>query len=306
LAVTELGQVPQDYEHPPTLLANPDGSVTVIWQRMRGTGATVIPLEPIQGRLAQGQWEEPLSSLIALRGRILTARGARGDDGRILVVAMVEVGRTWQVKSILRDSAGNTVRAGYATITRGNALGARPLIVGDIGVVSFFSHDNTGRPNLYIVQTARPARRTLGFRIGLNPHSPWADAAYKYVSLFTGALFLAFGATGALVISLVAVWLMAHFGLFSTTKVGKYLRLALLFAIIAALKQPDSLLYFGAVMIPGVAAIVSFLAAALLAIAVIHLADLAPDDFITLSFTGLLFITGDTFTSLFLAGVGRW
>ena len=306
MATTELGRVPQDYEHPPTLLANPDGSVTVVWQRMHGTAARVTPVEPVQGRLAHGQWEEPLRSLIALRGRILTARGARGEDGRILVVAMVEVGRTWQVKSVLRDGDGNTVRAGYATITRGNALGARPLLVGDVGVVSFFSHDHAGRANLYIVQTARPAKQTLAFRVGLNPHSPWADAAYKYVSLLTGAMFLAFGATGAMVISLAVVWLMTHFGLFSATWLGNCLRLALQFAIIAALKQPDNLLYFGAVMLPGVAAIVSFLAAGLLAVAVVHLADLAPDDFITLSCTGFLFVMGDTFTSLFLAGVGRW
>ncbi|MBT9134240.1 MAG: hypothetical protein DDT38_00971 [Firmicutes bacterium] len=66
------------------------------------------------------------------------------------------------------------------------------------------------------------------------------------------------------------------------------------------------MLYFGAVMLPGVAAIVSFGAAALLAIAVVHFADLAIDDYLTLSFTALLFVMGDTFTSLFLAGVGRW
>ncbi|MBT9156348.1 MAG: hypothetical protein DDT37_01333 [Firmicutes bacterium] len=306
VATTELGPVPQDHKHPPTLLANSDGSVTFIWQRMTAGGGQVVAREPVQGRLVNGRWQEPLSPVIHLRGRILTGRGARGEDGRILVVAMVEVGRAWQVKSILRDGEGNTVRAGYATITRGNALGARPLIVRDIGVVTFFSHDDLGRSHLYLVQTATPARRTLAFRVGLNPHSPWADAAYKYVSLLTGALFMAFGATGAMVVSLAVVLLMTHLGLFSASKTGNYLRLALQFAIIAALKQPDSLLYFGAVMLPGVAAIASFGAAALLAIAVVHFADLAIDDYLTLSFTALLFVMGDTFTSLFLAGVGRW
>ncbi|MBS3985304.1 MAG: hypothetical protein KGZ66_06845 [Selenomonadales bacterium] len=306
LATTELGAIPQDYEHAPTLLANPDGSVSVIWQRMHVTPARVIPMEPVQGRLLNGEWVEPLSSLIHLRGRILSARGARSDDGRTLVAAMVEVGRAWQVKSILRDGAGNTVRAGYATITRGHALGARPLLVGNVGVISFFSHDNAGRSQLYVVQTATPAQRTLAFRVGLNPHSPWADALYKYMSLLTGAVFVAFGATGAMAISLVAIWLMSHFGLFSSSRLGSYLRLALQFAIIVALKEPGSLLYFGAVMLPGWTAVVSWLAAASLTVAVIHLADMPADDFLTLSFAGLLFVIGDSFTSLFMAGVGRW
>lgn len=302
----ELGRVPQDYDHPPTLLANPDGSVTVVWQRMFGTNARVIPLEPTQGRLAGGQWIEPLRVILPLRGQVLTARGARGADGHILVVAMVEIGRSWQAQSILRDAAGKTVRAGLATMTRGNALSARPLLVGTTGVVTFFSHDNVGRPQVYLVQTATPARRTLAFRIGLDPHTPVWDAIYRYISLLTGAVFIAFGATGAMTISLVVIWLMSHFGLFSSSRLGSYLRLALQFAIIVALKEPGSLLYFGAVMLPGWTAVMSWLAAAGLAVAVIHLADLPADDFLTLSFAGLLFVIGDSFTSLFMAGVGRW
>ncbi len=306
MATTELGFVPQAYEFPPTLLANTDGSVTVIWQRMHGTAVRVIPLEPVQGRLLNGRWEEPLRSIIPLRGRVLTARGVRGGDGRLMVTAMVEVGRNWQVKSILRDGGGNLVRVGYATMTRGNALSARPLLVGNVGVVTFFSHDNAGRPQLFLVQTATPAERTLAFRIGLNPHSPVLDAVFQYVSLLTGALFIAFGATGAIAVSLALTWLLGYLGLISPTATGNYLRLAIQFAILAALKQPDSLLYFGAVMVPGVAAVISFAMAAALAMAVVHFSDLALDDFLTLSLTALLFVVSDTFTSLFLAGVGRW
>jgi hypothetical protein len=306
LVAKELDRVPQDYHHPPTLLPNADGSVTVVWQRMLATNARVVALEPTQGRLADGQWVEPRAVILPLRGRVLSARGARGDDGRVLVVAMVEVGRTWQAQSILRDALGNTVRAGFATMTRGSALSARPLLVGTTGVVTFFSHDHTGRPQVYLVQTATPARRSFAFRIGLDPHSPVWDAIYRYISLLTGAFFLTFGATGAMVISFAALWLMSWLGLFSPTPFGDYLRIALQFGIIALLKQPDSLLYFGAVMLPGWPAVVSWGAAALLAIAVIRLADLPTDDYLTLSFTGLLFVFGDTFTSLFMAGVGRW
>jgi hypothetical protein len=302
----ELSPVPQDYDHPPTLLANDDGSVTLVWQRMLATAARVMALEPTQGRLLNGQWIEPLRIILPLRGQVLTARGARGDDGRILVVAMVEVGRTWQAQSILRDAAGNTVRAGFATMTRGHALSARPLLVGTTGVVTFFSHDNAGKPQVYLVQTATPARRTLAFRIGLDPHAPVWDAVYRYISLLMGASFLTFGATGAMLISFAAIWLMSWLGLFSATPFGDYLRLALQFGIIALLKQPDSLLYFGAVMLPGWPAVISFGAAALLALAVVRLADLPADDYLTLSFTGLLFVFGDAFTSLFMAGVGRW
>jgi len=306
LVTKELDRVPQDYEHPPTLLPNADGSVTVVWQRMLTTAARVIALEPTQGRLADGQWVEPQTVILPLRGQVLTARGARGDDGRILVVAMVEVGRTWQAQSILRDAAGNTVRAGFATMTRGHALSARPLLVGTTGVITFFSHDNAGRPQVYLVQTATPARRTLAFRIGLDPHAPVWDAIYRYISLLMGASFLTFGATGAMLISFAAIWLMSWLGLFSSTPFGDYLRLALQFGIIALLKQPDSLLYFGAVMLPGWPAVISWSAAALLALTVVRLADLPADDYLTLSFTGLLFVFGDAFTSLFMAGVGRW
>lgn len=306
VASTDLGLVPQGHEHPPTLLANPDGSVTVIWQRMLGTPARVIAMEPVQGRLVNGQWYEPLQSVIPLRGTILAARGTRGEDGRVLVVAMVEVGHSWQVKSILRDSGGRTVRAGYATMTRGNALNARPLLVGDVDVVTFYSYDHVGSPQLYLVQTATPAKRTLAFRVGLNPHSPWADAAYKYISLLTGALFLAFGATGAIALSLAVIWILTRLNVFSATAVGNYLRIFVQFAIIALLKQPDSLLYFGAVLLPGLTAVVSFAAAAILSVAVIHLADLATDDFTTLSFVAFLFVMADLFTSLYITGVGRW
>jgi len=306
LQSSTLSRVPQDYEHPPTLLANPDGSVTVVWQRMWVTNARVFPMEPTQGRLHNGNWVEPLTVLLPLRGRVSTARGARGEDGRILVVAMVEVGRMWQAQSILRDGAGNTVRAGFATMARGSALSARPVLVGNTGVVTFFSHDGAGRPQIYLVQTATPARRTFAFRIGLDPHSPIGDALYRYVSFLTGALFLAFGATGAMVISLFTVWLMSRLSLFSTATLGSYLRIAVLFGIIILLKQPDSLLYFGAVMLPGVAALVSWAGAAALALATIHLAELPTDDYLTLSFAGFLFVLGDTFTSLFIAGVGRW
>ena len=302
----ELSRVPQDYEHPPTLLANQDGSVTVVWQRMWATNARVVPMEPTQGRLYNGAWVEPLTVILPLRGRISTARGARGEDGRILVVAMLEVGRAWQAQSILRDAAGNTVRAGFATITRGSALSARPLVVGTTGVVTFFSHDGAGDPQIYLVQTATPARRTFAFRIGLDPHAPIADAIYRYVSFLTGALFLAFGATGAMAIGVLVILLMSKAGMFSATVLGDYLRLGVLFGTVALMKQPDSLLYFGAVMLPGVSGLVAWVGAATLALATIRLTDMPLDDYLTLSLGAFLFVFGDAFTSLFIAGVGRW
>jgi len=301
-----LGPLPQGHDVPPTLLANLDGSVTLVWQRMVGTPARVIPLEPALGRLSNGNWLEPLTPVSSFAGSTLSPRGARGTDGSMLIATMVQLGQTWQVKSVLRDSGGNTVRSGYSTMTPGNALNARPLLIGGTAMVSFYSFNEEQQAELFIVQTATPAKQSLAYRIGLSPHSPWADAFYKYISLITGAFFLAFGATGAVTIALLAIWLLSRLGLFSATTFGNYLRIALLFAIIAYFKQPDSLLYFGAVMLPGIAAVVSFAAAATLALAVVRLADLATDDFITLSLLALLFVTADLFTSLFIAGVGVW
>jgi hypothetical protein len=307
LTVTDLGGVPEGFRQSPTLLAEDDGSVSVISQRMTARQGRVTAGGPVYGTLREGKWEEPLNPMVAIPGQMGAVRGTRGVDGRVLVTGLARTGRTWQVRAILRDAQGNPVRAGFATMVRGTALDPRPLLVGDTGVVSFFSYDRTGVARLYYVHTAAPVGRTLAFRIGLDPRSPWSDAIFKYGTLSMGAMLAAFGASGAIALSLAVIWILSRLGAFSSSgKRSAYLRYGIQFGLIAYMKQPGSLLYYGAVVIPGWAAVMSWTAAAAVALAVIHASDLAPDDYLTLTFSGLLFVAADAFTSMFILGVGRW
>jgi len=307
LGSIEIGNVPEYYKYPPGLFADDGVVANIVWQRMvTGSGNRVSPGPAVHGRIRYGDWEQSFTPIIAGQARIAGARASRSANGEMLVTWLAQSGSTWQAFAVLRDADGNNVRAGFATLAQGNILELRPLLVGDTGVVSFFRRLPTGPTEVFYAHTGSPAKKSIAYRIGLDPHTPLTDALFKYVTLLTASAAWVFLALGALLVSLAVIAGLSYLGLLSSSSVGLYLRFGLQFVLLAIIKRPGNLLYYGAQIIPGWGSVVSWLGAAVFSLAVIHLSDMASDDYLALALAGLLFMLSDAFTSLFVLGVGRW
>lgn len=313
LSSVSLGEVPEYFPYPPYLFASEGSTVTMVWQSMAQTtgrnisGPTAVAAGAATiGTLKEGQWIIPPARILNSPIRTVGVRASRGEDGRMLITWLTQSASTWQGFAVLRNSNGQNVHGGFATLTQGNVLEPRPLVVGSTGVVTFFRRLPSGLYDLSYVRTDASAKRPLSYRVGLDHNSPLSDAVYKYLTLTFGAVGWVFLAFVALAIGVFVVSVVARFGVFSSSKTGDLLRMLLLFVVIAALKRPNTILYYGAQLIPGWGAVASFIGAAVFSIAIMEMSDTSPDDTLTLTFFGLLFMLSDTFTSLFVLGVGRW
>ena len=302
-----LGIAPDNYRYRMVLLDAPAGRVRLVWQRMTGALGRVSAGAAVIGTIFNGQWEEALRPVDpTFRGRIAAVRAVDNDEGEVLVTWLAESGRSWQVYAVRLAPAGTIRQSGFATLVQGNVHGPDPQWAGTIGIVSYSVPYEGGRGVVQYVHTGDTRAEPWYFRAGFDPHSPVSDAIFKYFTLLIGAIGLAFMGLGALAVSIAVISVLAHYGLFSSSLLGQLLRFVLQFVLLAGLKRPQSLLYFGAQFLPGWGAILSFALAAAVAFAVLYLTDLDMEDWPALGVAGIAFIASDAFVTLAVLGVGLW
>lgn len=307
LASMVLGPVPEYHPYSPVLFST-GNAVRIVWQRMiQFPGAVSIGL-PITGVLRQGQWEQPFRPVSAgqQRGTVVGVRASQSNEGSLLTTWLTQSGNNWQAYAAIESSEGNSVQAGFASLASGTATDVRPLFVGETGVVSYATITSSGLAEYSYVNTASPGRVPLAFLIGLDIHTPLQDAVFKYFTLMTGSAAMAFSAIGSLIIGLGLVIGLTRLGVFSLSTLAYYLRISILLLILVALKQPNSLLYYGAQFIPGWGTVLSWVGAFVFTISVVYLSKLELDDNLTLAAAGVLFLLCDTFTTLYVLGVDTW
>jgi len=302
-----LGMAPDNYRYRMVLLDAPEGRVRLVWQRMTGALGRVSAGAAVMGTLYNGQWEEALSPVDpAFRGRLAAVRAVENDEGEVLVSWLAESGRSWQVYAVRLAPDGTIRQSGFATLVQGNVHGPDPQWAGALGIVSYSVPQDGGRGVVQYVHTSELRGEPWYFRAGFDPHSPILDAVFKYFTLLIGSIGLAFMGLGALAVSIAIISVLAHYGLFSSSLLGQLLRFLLQFLLLAGLKRPQSLLYYGAQFLPGWGAILSFALAAAVAFAVLYLTDLDMEDWPALGVAGIAFIASDAFVTLAVLGVGLW
>ena len=307
LNTINLGLVPANHKLSPTLLPDGRGALHMVWQSYTGIGDRVVAGAPKYGILRGGKWErDPMAVGSPHRGRIASVRASRGNNDSLLLSWVTESSGLWQAYSVELDPAGQRLSAGFATIAAGSVVEPRPFRVGTTYVISYSQIQPAGDAVVSFVATDLVRKESLAFRLGLDVNRPWLDLAYKYAAILTAAAGYSFGATGALVIGLLAVYLLSAVGLVSSSRRGKWLRLMVLFSVLMMLKLPATPLYFGALMLPGWSAVVSWLGSVLFSISIVLLAGADVDDFFVLGLAAWLFVFCDSFVSLYFYGAGRW
>jgi len=237
---------------------------------------------------------------------LAAVRAVENDEGEVLVSWLAESGRSWQVYAVRLAPDGTIRQSGFATLVQGNVHGPDPQWAGALGIVSYSVPQDGGRGVVQYVHTSELRGEPWYFRAGFDPHSPILDAVFKYFTLLIGSIGLAFMGLGALAVSIAIISVLAHYGLFSSSLLGQLLRFLLQFLLLAGLKRPQSLLYYGAQFLPGWGAILSFALAAAVAFAVLYLTDLDMEDWPALGVAGIAFIASDAFVTLAVLGVGLW
>jgi len=307
LGEKNLGIAPDNYRYRMVLLSAPEGRVRLVWQRMTGALGRVHAGPAVMGTIYNGLWEETLSPVDpTFRGRIAAVRAVENAAGEILVSWLAEAGRSWQVYAVHLQSDGEVLKSGFATLVQGNVHGPDPQWAGTLGIASFTVPQEGGRGIVQYVHTGELRGEPWYFRAGLDPHNPVSDAIFKYFTLLIGAIGLGFMGLGALAVSIAVISVLARYGVFSSSLVGVLLRYLLQFLILAGLKRPQSLLYYGAQFLPGWGGIASFVLAALVALTVLYLTDLDAEDWPALGVSGIAFIASDAFVTLGVLGVGLW
>jgi hypothetical protein len=220
------------------------------------------------GVFAQG-WQQGPYQVAGGGGAITTARVLPAADGGALVVwAEQRAGRLggYWAEVCERGQVGATGR--LAPDAREYFDPRAYRLATGTRVVLLSVNRADGHLDLVLVNDAQPLQPDWRHRLGLDPENPLADALFRLVGAFFGALFLALLALPAVGAGVIAASLLAHVFRLPEGRLGVGLSHLWVYAVVVLSKRPGSWLYFHPLPAPPPYHLPAALLAALVALAV--------------------------------------
>lgn len=292
----KLGTASLDSRTMPVLQGEDNGDVSVFWladtiSRGQAQGSVIL-----YGRLdSSGKWLTPLARISERPGSNADLSVAKSPQGDFLVTWLNNSTGTFEVYHLMLSPQGSVTTEGPVTSSQGHKF----LTAAHWGQkkVIMFSQIVDNAIVIKAVDDSAPAKEPLAFRLGLDPEMPLADALFKYVTIGVGSLTLAsLALLGISLAVLIAVKVSPRGGL------PQYL---MVLALIQLLRRSGTILYYGAIFVPGWSGVIIAMGSALFAVGTVTIARLERNEYLTLVLLGFLFVFCDVFCSLFVRSAGQ-